>query len=220
MSAKILILEDDRLFNETLQDLLEEEGYDVDTAYDPYTAYELSYAHTYDLYLFDINLPYEDGLTLLKRLREAEDTTPAIFLTSREDKASLLAGFDIGADDYLRKPIDTEELTARIGALLRRHVRKETMTIGAYRFDPVSHRLEKEGESIALTPKVSKLLSLFLSEKGRTITFDEIKQRLWAVSEEASDGALRVYVAQLKRYFGEYIRNVRGIGYCWTENHG
>ncbi len=217
MPAKILLLEDDRLFNETLQDLLEEEGYEVDTAYDPYTAYELIYTHTYDLYLFDINLPYEDGLNLLKKLREADDRTPTVFLTSREDKASLLQGFDIGADDYLRKPIDTDELTARIGALLRRHVRKETIAIGAYRFDPTTHRLETNDDSVTLTPKASKLLSLFLSSKERIVTFEEIKHRLWSTSEEASEGALRVYVTQLKRYFGAYIRNVRGVGYCWTE---
>lgn len=134
-NIKLLILEDDKLFNETLQDFLEEEGFNVAFALDPYSALELTYEQKFDLYLFDVNLPYETGFSLLKKLRDSGDTTPTIFLTSREDKLSLREGFHVGADDYMKKPIDLDELLLRINALLRRQIRKDIVHIGKYKLD-------------------------------------------------------------------------------------
>jgi len=108
--ARILIVEDDKLFNETLEDFLDEEGYDVQCVLDPYSALDLSYENLFDLYLFDVNLPYENGFELLKKLRESGDDTPCIFITCREDKASLKEGFEKGGDDYIQKPVDLDEL--------------------------------------------------------------------------------------------------------------
>jgi len=110
MPPRILLLEDDKLFNETLQDFLEEEEYELEYALDPYTALDLAYEQNFDLYLFDVNLPYESGFDLLKKLRESGDSTPTIFITSRDDKESLREGFMVGADDYIKKPIDLDEL--------------------------------------------------------------------------------------------------------------
>ncbi len=215
MSAKLLLLEDDRLFNETLQDFLEEEGFSVDVALDPYTALDLTYGHTYDLYLFDVNLPYESGFDLLGKLRQSNDMTPAIFLTSREDKASLQEGFEAGADDYLRKPVDLDELLLRVHAILRRQMRQERIEIGSYMLDMVAKILYKEGNAVDISKKTVELLQLLIEAGGEVVTAETIKQRLWAAGQSASDGALRVYITQLKKHFPEAIVNVRGVGYKW-----
>ena len=213
MSTKILLLEDDKLFNETLQDFLEEEGLELHTALDPYSALDLTYEHVFDLYLFDVNLPYESGFDLLGKLRESGDVTPAIFLTSREDKASLAQGFGVGADDYMKKPIDLDELLFRIEALLRRQTRSSKVQIDAYFFDTVNKKLYHGESEIEISTKVLQLLQLFLEAQGSVVSFEVIKDRLWSSAEAASDGALRVYITQLKKYFAHRIKNVRGVGY-------
>jgi len=215
VAIKILLLEDDKLFNETLQDFLEEEGFSLDTALDPYSALELTYERNYDLYLFDVNLPYESGFDLLKKLRQSGDLTPTIFLTSRDDKASLTQGFETGADDYMKKPIDLDELLLRIQALLRRQVRKERMTIGEYSLDMVGKALFSNNEELDVTKKAVELLVLLVQADGEVVSSDTIKNRLWAAGQNASDGSLRVYITQLKKYFPDAIVNVRGVGYRW-----
>lgn len=213
--ARVLVLEDDQLFNETIEDFLEEEGYAVKCALDPYTALDLSYKYVFDLYLFDVNLPYENGFDLLEKLRSSGDMTPAIFLTSRDDKDSLTQGFSIGADDYMKKPIDFDELLLRMQALLRRQVRKERINIGKYSLDTVAKILYLEDETLDVTHKAIELLVLLVQADGEVVSSEEIKNRLWAAGQSASDGSLRVYVTQLKKYFPESISNVRGIGYRW-----
>jgi DNA-binding response OmpR family regulator len=217
MSVKILLLEDDKLFNETLQDFLEEEDFIVDYALDPYSALDLTYQHTYDLYLFDVNLPYESGFNLLEKLRSSGDMTPTIFLTSRDDKASLTEGFEIGGDDYMKKPIDLDELLLRIYALLRRQVRQQRVPIGAYVLDIVGKTLYLDNRALEVTQKAIELLALLVEAKGEVVSSEIIKSRLWAAGQHASDGSLRVYITQLKKYFPESISNVRGIGYKWVE---
>ena len=216
MAIKILLLEDDKLFNETLQDFLEEEGFVLDCVLDPYSALDLSYKNNYDLYLFDVNLPYENGFDLLKKLRDSGDVTPTIFLTSRDDKSSLTQGFETGADDYMKKPIDLDELLLRIGALLRRQVRKERVDIGEYTLDMVAKTLYLQNEPLEVTQKAVELLVLLVETKGEVVSSEMIKNRLWAAGQNASDGSLRVYITQLKKYFPDAISNVRGIGYKWT----
>ncbi len=213
--VRILLLEDDSLFNETLQDFLEEEGFSLGTALDPYSALELTYERNYDLYLFDVNLPYESGFDLLKKLRQSGDVTPTIFLTSRDDKASLTQGFETGADDYMKKPIDLDELLLRIQALLRRQVRKERMTVGEYSLDMVGKTLFHNNKELDVTKKAVELLVLLVQADGEVVSSDTIKNRLWAAGQNASDGSLRVYITQLKKYFPDAIVNVRGVGYRW-----
>jgi len=210
---RILLLEDDVLFNETLEDFLEEEGFVLDSVLDPYSALDLSYEHNYDLYLFDVNLPYESGFSLLDTLRKAGDETPCIFLTSREDKASLEEGFSSGGDDYLRKPVDLDELLLRIKAILRRKIRKNFIQIGEYHFDTINKMLYKDDIPIKLNTKAKELLLLLLEGKGELVSLEYIKERLWSSAEGSSEGALRVYVTQLNKYFPKLIQNVRSMGY-------
>jgi len=213
MSAKILLLEDDKLFNETLQDFLEEEGFVLHTVLDPYSALDLTYENNYDLYLFDVNLPYENGFELLEKLRHAGDMTPTIFITSRDDKDSLKEGFTQGGDDYITKPVDLDELLLRINAVLRRQTRSQFVQIGTLRFDVMTKQLYENDKALELTQKASELLLVLIEGQGNVVSSEQIKERLWSSSEEASDGSLRVYIAQLKKYFPTHIDNVRGVGY-------
>jgi len=213
MSVKILLLEDDKLFNETLQDFLEEEGFILDTTLDPYSALDLTYENRYDLYLFDVNLPYENGFELLEKLRSAGDMTPTIFITSRNDKASLTQGFTQGGDDYITKPVDLDELLLRINAILRRQTRSKMVQLGDYNFDILTKRLYKDEEAVELTQKASELLLVLLEAQGKVVPLEQIKERLWSSAEASSNGSLRVYVTQLKKYFPTQIHNIRGVGY-------
>lgn len=215
MSLRILVLEDDRLFNETLQDFLEEEGFFVDCVLDPYSALDCTYQCKYDLYLFDVNLPYESGFDLLEKLRQSNDMTPVIFLTSREDKDSLARGYRAGADDYMKKPIDLDELLFRIEALMRRHTRQTKIALGVYELDVVAKKLCLNGKAVDVTQKAVELLVLLFESKGEVVTIERIKDRLWSADQMPSDGALRVYVAQLKKIFPDAVLNIRGIGYQW-----
>ena len=213
MSVKILLLEDDKLFNETLQDFLEEEGFTLHAVLDPYSALDLTYENNYDLYLFDVNLPYENGFELLEKLRHAGDMTPTIFITSRDDKDSLKEGFTQGGDDYITKPVDLDELLLRINAVLRRQTRSQFVQIGTFKFDVMTKSLYENDKALELTQKASELLLVLLEAQGSVVSTEQIKERLWSSAEESSDGALRVYVTQLKKYFPTQIHNVRGVGY-------
>ena len=210
--SKILLLEDDKLYSETLKDFLEEEGFEVEIVYDPYSAYDLVFENSYDLYLFDINLPFEDGITTLKNLRKADDTTPAIFITSREDRDSLIDAFGVGCDDYLRKPIDLDELLLRIEALLKRTNKSSIIILGTYVIDKNKRDLFLNGKALHIGLKPFTLLELFVENDGRALSYDEIYRVLWG-SQEASYGALRVYISKLKHYFPNAIETLRGYGY-------
>lgn len=209
---KLLILEDDRLLNETLEDFLEEEGFEVFTALDPYTAHDLAYENRFDCYLFDVNLPYESGFNLLQKLRQSGDKTPTIFLTSRDDKASLIAGFDSGADDYMKKPIDLDELLMRIRAVLRRGFKQDKIVVGDYTVDSNAKQVYYQNQPLNITIKAVELLLLLLSAKGEIVQTATIEEHLWHSNEEASLGAIRVYITTLKKHFPT-IENIRGIGY-------
>ncbi len=213
MSIKILLLEDDKLFNETLQDFLEEEGFVLDTALDPYTALDLTYENNYDIYLLDVNLPYENGFELLEKLRDAGDMTPTIFITSRDDKKSLTQGFTNGCDDYITKPLDLDELLLRMNAVLRRQIRTQVVKVGDYTFDTSSKSLYDHDNILELSQKASELLYVLLQGQEKVVSIEQIKERLWSSAKESSDGALRVYITQLKKYFPTQIKNIRGVGY-------
>ena len=213
MPQKILIVEDDQLFNETLCDYLTDCGYECVGVFDARSALERCYREHFELYLLDINLPLQSGLELLRSLRESGDETPTIFLTSREDRGSIIRGLSYGADDYLRKPVDMEELLLRVRAVLRRCIGPEVYEVDGYRVDLARHKLYHGEEEIDPGRKVFALLVLLLQNRGQTVATETIATSLWSTSEEASYGAIRVYIAKLKKLFGSRIVNVRGVGY-------
>ena len=213
---KILLLEDDELFAETIEDFLEDENFIVDIASDGEEALSLNYENNYDLYLLDINVPKISGLDLLKDLRESGDETPTIFLTSYKDKETLEKGFINGGDDYLKKPIDLDELLLRIKSLLKRVGKKSSKVDlkNGFIYEPLLRRVYKDEKDLNLPMKVIDLLELFLENKDKIITKEMIVLKLWSIEEEYSEGSIRVYVNSLKKIFGkDKISNIKGVGY-------
>ena len=216
MPGKLLLLEDDRLFGETLVDFLEGEGYEVVHFLSAKPAIEMVYEEdAFDLYLLDVNIPDMNGFDLLRQLRESGDKTPAIYITSARDKEALATGFHSGADDYMKKPIDLDELLLRIEAQLRRHQGLQKVQVGEYLFDMERLVLYKEGEPVPLPKKLAELLGLSLRNRGEVVSTDEILSEIYG-EENPGTGALRVYINKLKQLFGkDTITNIRGIGYCF-----
>ena len=214
VSIKILLLEDDLLFGETIVDLLEDEGYTLEHFANGQDALDATFREKFDLYLLDINVPLINGLSLLKELREAEDTTPTIFLTSRKDKESLEEGFLNGGDDYITKPFDMDEMLLRIKAVLRRSKKDEANCIDDFCYDEVHKTIRYKGKVLELSQKEYGLLLLFIKHINETLPKELIIDELWSSAEGGSDGVVRVYVNRLKQLLPELnIENVRGIGY-------
>lgn len=213
---KILLLEDDKLLCETLEDYLCEEGFNVDLAHDGEEVLELNYENNYDLYLLDINVPKINGLEVLKQLRSMGDNTPTIYLTSYKDKDTLKEGFLSGADDYLIKPVDIEELLLRINSLLKRSGKYLTKIVinENITYDPQTKRLIENEQDLNIPIKVITLFELGLENRGKIITKEMIVNKLWSTSEEYSEGSIRVYINSLKKILGkESISNIKGVGY-------
>ena len=210
----LLLLEDDLLLGESIEDLLEEEGYAVTWCRNGQEALDASFETQFSLYLFDINVPLIDGLTLLSELRAANDKTPAIYLTSHQDKSILQKGFEIGADDYLKKPFDNDELLLRIKALLRRtegHSKECTSGLCVERERMV---VSEGGRVLRLSKKEYTLLTLFIENANKVVSKEMIIEALWSQSEQSSDGSIRVLVTRLKQELQSVsIENIRGIGY-------
>ncbi len=211
----ILLLEDDLLFSESLEDFLNEAGFDVDICNDGECALEKSYENNYDLLLLDVNVPKLNGFEVLQNIREQNDNTPAIFLTSFKDKESVLKGFDKGADDYLKKPVDLDELHSRIIALLKRtNCMIGAIKIGKYLYNPKQKKLIFQDEELTLSKKLSDLLDILIEHKNQLVTKEQISERLWEWDKQPSEGSLRVYINELKKIIGkEMIQNQKGIGY-------
>ena len=213
---KILILEDDVLFAQTLEDFLSQENFEVHLVYDGQEALELSYENVYDLYLFDINVPDLNGLDLLKILRKNQDTTPCIYLTSFKDKDTLKQSYINGCDDYLKKPVDLDELLLRIKSVLKRSGNCfDTFILkGDIKFNPNTQRLYKNDIDMNVSSKIIKLLELFLNNKHNMITKDMIVSKLWDFEDNYSNGAIRVYIHSLKKILGkDSIKSIKGFGY-------
>jgi len=204
---KILLLEDDRLLGETLRELLLSEAYHVDWVVDGEEAAELSYDNSYDLYVFDINVPHLDGFELLKSLRDAKDTTPTLFMSARTDLDSIAQGFRAGAFDYIKKPFFPEELLIRISAKIG--ITQNMMSCGEISYNPSTKEIRRNEELLAFGEVQLQLLDLFMHEKGRIVTQEDLLDCL----EHPSSSALRVALSKLKQNTGLTIKNIRGIGY-------
>ncbi|MEA3522855.1 MAG: response regulator transcription factor [Campylobacterota bacterium] len=214
MSFKILVLEDDLLFGETLQDFLEDADCSVTYCRNGEEALEATYSNRFDLYLLDINVPLIDGVTLLGELRGANDTTAAIYLTSHTDKETLSRAFKNGADDYLKKPFDMDELMLRIYALMRRTKGESKICIKELCIDDKHKRVSYKNSEIRLAAKEYQLLKLFMNNAGEVVTKEMILEALWNSSESVSDGAIRVYINRLKQELDAFsIENIRAVGY-------
>ena len=212
--TKILLLEDDILFGETLVDLLENENFDVSHFANGQDALDAMFETKYDVYLLDINVPLINGISLLSELRAADDNTPAIFLTSHKSKEMLEKGFLSGADDYMVKPFDSDELILRLKALLRRSKKHQPELVGKLSHDKTHKSISYNGTMLELSKKEYELLALLMNNVNKNVTKELIFDELWSSSESVSDGAIRVYINRLKQLLPDMkIENIRGVGY-------
>lgn len=210
----ILLLEDDTVLTDILKDYLQEQ-YEVTHTYSMKEALRLCDANRYDLYIFDINVPDGDGITLLKELRAFRDETPAIFITAFHDTKHLSDAFHSGGNDFIKKPFDLEELNIRINNI-KRHFGLETQIAltGATLFDPKTHTLNIAGTVHKLSAKESECLHYLYKNRNRVVSSDELLQNLWSYDEIPSEDTIRTLIKQLRKQLGkEQIINIRGEGY-------
>ncbi len=204
---KILLLEDDSILSSTLVKLLELEDYDVSLAIDGNEVLELTYEHKYDLYLFDINVPYISGTDLLKELRDSGDTTPTFFISALIDIESISNGFDVGCDDYIKKPFDFDELLIRIKSILKKSY--GDLKYKDLKYNPTSKEIIKDSVIIDMGLVETAIFELFIKNISSIVT----KNDIFDVMDNPTDVALRAQISRIKKTLDLDITNIRGIGY-------
>jgi len=211
---QILLLEDDPVLSDIMIDYLSE-AYTVTHTYSMKRALELSEEKTFDLYIFDINVPDGDGISLLKELRSFNDTTPAIFITAFHDTQHLKDAFQSGGNDFIKKPFELEELTQRIENIKRQFgLERELKITDLFHFDTEAHLLRSDEKQVSLSLKESECLHYLYKNRQRVVSPDELLQNLWAYDEMPSEDTIRTLIKQLRKYIGKaHIINIRGEGY-------
>ena len=204
---RLLLLEDDPNLAKTLIKYLIYNDYVVDWAKDGEEAVELSYHNRYLLYLFDINVPLLNGIDLLKSLRDAEDFTPTIIISALIDIDSVTKGFMAGADDYLKKPFDPEELLLRIK--VKTASLQETISFKDYTLHLQTNELFFKGEPLFLSTIQKSIFTTLLKNRQNPSSYEELMELL----EKPSENALRVNIAKLKKILNIEIKSIRGVGY-------
>lgn len=222
---KILIVEDDERLSELIAEDLTDQNYTVETAEDGLYGWELASAFHYDLILLDIMLPQLNGITLCQRLRSQENTTPILMLTARDTTTDKVVGLDAGADDYLVKPFELQELAARTRALLRRHQTNysSTLTWGDLKLDPNRCEVTYQDILLSLTPKEYRLLEMFLRNGTRVFSRTQILDHLWAFESCPEEDTVRAHIKGLRQKLKsagappDLIQTVYGLGYRLKE---
>ena len=204
---KILMLEDDVILCESLQEYFESEGFDVDVAHDGEAVYDLTFNNRYDLYLFDVNVPKEDGFAVLKQLKASDDNTPTIYITALTDINSLSKGFSLGAEDYIKKPFDPEELVIRIKSKYLNT--QEVLNYKDIVYHPQTKALQKSGKTIGLGEIQLNLFHELITNMDKVVSSYTLLDYL----EQQNANALRVNLAKLKTKLELDIKNIRGQGY-------
>src|SRR5271170_4056484 len=201
---------------QALERALRQDGYAVDGVADGKNAAEALRAAVFDLVLLDLGLPRRDGLEVLRELRGRGDSTPVIILTARDDVPNRIAGLDSGADDYIVKPFDLDEVAARMRSVLRRAAGRGDPCIRhrGITLDPVSHAVERDGERVVLSAHEFAVLEALLQRPGAVLSRAQLEDRLYGWSEGIESNAVEVYVHGLRRKLGnDAIRTLRGVGY-------
>ena len=213
---RLLLVEDDSMIGAAAQQGLRAEGHTVDWVRDGREA-ELAVGNgVYDLVLLDLGLPRRDGLSILRGLRAKGEIVPVLIITARDAVSDRIAGLDAGADDYLVKPFDLDELSARVRAVLRRRAGRadSVMRRGALELDTATRRVTWKGKDVALSAREYALLEALADRPGAFLTRAQLEERLYGWDEEIASNAVEVHIHALRRKLDPgVIRNVRGMGY-------
>lgn len=218
---RILLVEDDELLGDGLRTGLIQYGYAVDWLKDGISADQALKTETFDLVVLDLGIPKLSGINVLQNLRGRGTTIPVLILTARESTEDRVKGLDCGADDYLTKPFDLDELCARLRALQRRYsARAEpVLTHDNISLDPASHSVTMNNETISVSRREFALLQKLLENSGRVISREHLTQSLYGWGEDVDSNALEVHIHNLRKKFGQdFIRTIRGIGYMIDKN--
>lgn len=213
---RILLVEDDLMIGESVLDCLRAEHYAVDWVRDGNAAELALRTDTYDLILLDLGLPKRDGLALLHDLRTRKDRTPVLIATARDAVSDRIAGLDAGADDYIVKPYDVDELLARMRALIRRSAGRAEPVFehDGITIDPQAHAAMVDGTPVALTAREWAVLEPLISRPGMIFSRAQLEEKLYSWKDSVSSNAVEVYIHGLRKKLGsDLIQNVRGVGY-------
>ncbi len=220
---RVLLVEDDELLGDGICSGLKHYGHTVDWVKDGKSAQDAitSTQENFDIVVLDLGLPKMSGLEVLKNMRERNITTPVVILTARETIDDRVKGLDAGADDYLTKPFDLDELCARMRALQRRSKSraKPLLTYGDIVLDPAAHVVTYKEEPVLVSRREFALLQKLLENAGRVISREQLNQTLYGWGENIDSNALEVHIHNLRKRFGsDLIRTIRGVGYMAEKN--
>lgn len=218
---RILLVEDHIELSRWLAKAMRDAHLTVECAHNGADADSLLLTQDYALVILDLTLPRMDGLEVLKRMRARGNRTPVLILTARGGLADRVSGLNMGADDYLAKPFELEELEARVKALLRRSQNNEaiTLTCGALSFDTVSRTFSYGGELLALTPREHAVLEVLMVRHGHTVPKEKLFQQVFSLEDQASVDAIEIYIHRLRKKLEQGgpgrvgITTLRGLGY-------
>jgi two-component system OmpR family response regulator/two-component system response regulator QseB len=213
---RILLIEDDKLLGDGIQVGLTQAGFAVDWVQDGAAGETALRTESYAALVLDLGLPKLSGMELLRRLRAAGNAVPVLILTARDAIEDRVKGLDSGADDYLVKPFDLDELAARLRALTRRQRGEAAplLRVGPLQLDPSGHRVEFHGRDVDVSAREFALLQELMLNAGRVLSREQLEQRLYAWGEEVESNAIEVHIHHLRRKLApELIRTIRGVGY-------
>ena len=213
---RLLLVEDDTMIGESVLDLLRAERYAVDWVKDGALAETALRTQTYDLVLLDLGLPRVDGLTVLRSLRSRKERIPVLIATARDSIRQRIEGLDAGADDYVLKPYDLDELLARIRALLRRAAGRAEPVYEhrGVSLNPATREVTVGGEPVILSAREWAVLEPLLARPGLVLSRSQLEEKLYGWKDEINSNAVEVYIHGLRKKLGaDLIRNVRGVGY-------
>jgi two-component system, OmpR family, response regulator len=213
---RVLLVEDDAMIGEAVLDVLRAEHYAVDWVRDGAMADTALHSETYDLVLLDLGLPKRDGLQVLRSLRARHSTVPVLVATARDAVGDRVAGLDAGADDYVVKPYDTDELLARVRALIRRSAGRGEPVFShkGVTLNPATREAEVGGEPVTLSAREWAVLEPMLARPGVVFSRAQLEEKLYGWKDDISSNAVEVYVHGLRKKLGsELIQTVRGLGY-------
>ncbi|MBI5451236.1 MAG: response regulator transcription factor [Gammaproteobacteria bacterium] len=213
---RVLVVEDDPVLGQGLQSVLKQDGYAVDWVKDGESAILFMDSSEYTLVILDLGLPKLNGLEVLRHFRTAGKETPVLILTARDAVADKIAGLDAGADDYMTKPFDVDELAARARALSRRQTGRSTpvITHGDLQLDPAAHTVTQGGVVIEFSGREFSLLQALLENRGKVMSKDKLTESLYSWKDEIESNAIEVHIHHLRKKLGNnLIRTIRGVGY-------